>query len=201
MRTLFRRPPATTAPQTLDVYDIAHLAGGPRRVVEVALVTLSERGAVTLRATRVRAVDQQARGHRVERALLALCPRGRSTAAVFAALRAAPEVEEIGSRLVAYGLVARSGRRPTATGRRSLEKARQEGVLPHYVFEGPAALPDRRVRQAVGEASTVPSGLGKRLVRMAKAVDDSGPDADHGTGGGGHAGGHHSCGGGGGGSD
>ncbi|WP_327685926.1 TIGR04222 domain-containing membrane protein [Streptomyces sp. NBC_00467] len=200
MRILFRRP-ATTAPRTLDVYDLAYLAGGPRRVVEVALVALSERGAVTLRATRVRAGDEQAGGHRVERALLALCPRGRSTAAVFAALRAAPEVEEIGSRLVAYGLLARSGRRPTATGRRSLEEARHEGVLPHHVFEGPAAVPDTRVRRAVGEASTVPSGLGKRLVRMGRALDDGGPDPDHDTGGGAASGGHHSCGGGGGGSD
>ncbi|MFD3442420.1 TIGR04222 domain-containing membrane protein [Streptomyces sp. NPDC058685] len=200
MRTLFRRP-ATTAPRTLDVYDIAYLAGGPRRVVEVALVTLSERSAVTLRATRVRAAEGQTDGHRIERALLALCPRSRSTADVFAVLRAAPEVEEIAARLLAYGLLARSGRRPTATGRRSLEEARHGQALPHYVFEGPAAVPDRRVRRAVGEASTVPSGLGRRLVRMARAIDDGGPDTDHDTGGGGCAGGHHSCGGGGGGSD
>jgi hypothetical protein len=207
MAATFRRRVPATLP-ALDPYDIAHLAGGPRRVAETALAGLRDRGLVTVRGPRVRARGDDAEPaggdaaeHPVELALIALCPRGRSVADVLAAVAQAPETAKIGLRLVSYGLLTRR-RRLTQAGRRRLEAARQEATLPAYVFEGPAALPDRLFRTTVTSASSVPSGLGKTLIRMAKALEresdsdplggfhshadsDGGSDAGHSCGSGG----------------
>ncbi|MER7795236.1 TIGR04222 domain-containing membrane protein [Streptomyces sp. NPDC097640] len=48
VRTIFRRR-ESVAPLTLDIYDIAYLAGGPRRVARTALIQLRERGAIKFR--------------------------------------------------------------------------------------------------------------------------------------------------------
>ncbi|ANS67946.1 hypothetical protein SLINC_5722 [Streptomyces lincolnensis] len=113
-------------------------------------------------------------------------------------LQRSPEVEEIGRRLAAWGLLTGSRRRMTRLGRRRLQAAEQEGSLPAYVFGGPVVLPDGPVRRGVVGAQPIPSGLGRALVRMGKALDrDS--DSDSTWDSGGDAGGGFSCGGGGGG--
>ncbi|WP_046496815.1 TIGR04222 domain-containing membrane protein [Streptomyces odonnellii] len=200
MGTIFQRR-ATADTPVLDRYDIAHLAGGARRVAETALVGLHGRGVITVLGQRVRAAestDGSADGgaeHPVEQALVALCPRSRSVASVLADVGRGAETAAIERRLVAYGLRTRYRHRLTQAGRRSLEAAVREGVLPAYVFEGPAAVPDRRLSRVIRGAE-LPSGLGKSLIRLGKALDsdhDSHHDSDT------HGGSGHSCGGGGGG--
>ncbi|MEU7663383.1 TIGR04222 domain-containing membrane protein [Streptomyces lincolnensis] len=186
--------------RALDLYDFAFLAGGAQRVAESAVIGLSERGLVVVRVSRVRAVGGEQPQHPVERAVIAACPRGGSVAAlaVHADLQRSPEVEEIGRRLAAWGLLTGSRRRMTRLGRRRLQAAEQEGSLPAYVFGGPVVLPDGPVRRGVVGAQPIPSGLGRALVRMGKALDrDS--DSDSTWDSGGDAGGGFSCGGGGGG--
>ncbi|MEU3183794.1 TIGR04222 domain-containing membrane protein [Streptomyces sp. NPDC006923] len=201
MGSIFRRQ-ATAATPALDQYDIAHLAGGARRVAETALIGLRGRSVITLLGPRVRAVEStdwpagEGAHHPVERALVALCPWSRSVASVLADVARGAETAEIERRLVAHGLRTRHRNRLTHAGRESLETAAREGTFPAYVFEGPAAVPDRRLSHVVRDAE-IPSGLGRALIRLGKALDsdnDSDHDSDtHGSG--------HSCGGGGGGGD
>lgn len=186
MRTMiWRRVSAAVRP--LDAYEVACLAGGPQRVLEAALFALRDRGAVTMVGPRVRAVEDdrlagQSTGqpaghpveHPVERAVLASCPRGRSLAVVANTVRGGPEVAEIERGLVAIGLLTRARHRPTQAGRAQLEAARKEGTLPAYVFDGPAAHRDRRLRRIVA-GTAVPAGLGRSLIRMGRAAD---PDYD-----------------------
>ncbi|MFJ5776287.1 TIGR04222 domain-containing membrane protein [Streptomyces sp. NPDC093094] len=180
-------------PHALDAYDIAFLAGGAQRVADSAVIALSGRGLLTLSGPRVRAVGETLPEHPVERALAASCRRNRSTASVHAALRRSPEVEEIGRRLIAQGLVTRSRRRSTRLGRRLLRAAEEGAGLPAYFFGGPAVLADSPVRRGVVGARPVPSGLGRALIRMGRALDhDSASDSA------GHSGSAFGCGGGGG---
>jgi hypothetical protein len=187
MSALFRRS-AAAAPQTLDPYDIAYLAGGRQRVAEAALIALRDRGVITISGPRVRA-GEELPCHPVERMLTGLCPRGKSVARVREGVLRSPQVKEIGRRLVAYGLLTRFRRRPTRAGRRHLEAARRGGAVPAYVFDGPAVLPERLLRRNVGGTPRIPSGLGRSLVRMGKAIDsDSDRDASA------HADSGHTCG-------
>lgn len=192
MRVYFRRATtAAAARRALGAYDIAYLAGGPRRVVECAVIGLAERGLLRLRASRVCAVGDETPEHPVERALLAACPSSRGSASVCAEVRESPEVEEIGDRLAEWGLVTRSRHQLTRVGRQRLQAAEEERILPGHVFAGPDVLPKGTVRRAVTEAQFVPSGLGRAMIRLGNALErESGSD---------HAG--SSCGGGGGGGD
>jgi hypothetical protein len=184
----------------LDVYDVAFLVGGAHRVADCAVIASAGRGLVGVRAARVRALGGELPTHPVERALVTSCARSRSLVVVHTALQRSPEVEEIGRRLAAAGLVTGSRRRLTRAGRRRLRAARQDvsPALPGYVFDGPAVLQEGPVRRGVTATHAVPSGLGRALVRMGKALDrafdhdDS--TSDSGSGG-------FSCGGGGGGGD
>lgn len=192
MRVYFKRATtAAAARRALGVYDIAWLAGGPRRVVECAVIGLAERGLLRLRASRVCAVGEETPGHPVERALIAACPQSRGTASVCAELRESPEVEEIGERLAEWGLVTRARHQLTRVGKQRLQRAEEDGTLPAYVFTGPEALPKGTVRRAVTEAQFVPSGLGRAMIRMGHALERASDHADSGSG----------CGGGGGGGD
>jgi hypothetical protein len=204
MRTIFRRP-ASAVTRTLDLYDIAHLAGGPQRVAETAFLGLRERGVIRVRGSWVRALGEPA-DHPVERALIALCPRGKSVASVLATVLGGPEMAEIEGRLVSYGLLTRSRHRLTHAGRRHLETAKRDATLPTYVLGGRAAVPDRVLRLTVREAAPRPSGLGRNLMRMGRVLDtdfstdcdtDSATDCDTHPDSGSDAG-HFSCGGGGG---
>ncbi|MEO3749530.1 TIGR04222 domain-containing membrane protein [Streptomyces sp. B6B3] len=165
-RTFRRTGSAGSSP--LDRYDVACLAGGPQRVAETALLTLHDRGVITITGPRVRAEEQAE--HPVERVLTSSCPNGRSVTAVLAGLTRATETEEIGRRLVSLGLLTRA-RRPTRVGRRRLELARESEELPAYVFDGPAAHPERRLRRAVRIASPAPSGLGRMRILTSRTVD------------------------------
>lgn len=195
MRMYVRRATrAARARRSLGVYDVAYLAGGPRRVVECAVIALAERDLVRLRASRVRAVDGEALPEDpVERALVTACPNSRGAAAVCAELRESPEVAEIGERLAGQGLVTRVRHQPTRAGRQRLQTAEENGSLPAYVFVGPEVLPKGTVRRGVMEAQLIPSGLGRALIRMGHALD-IGSDSDYadsgsGCGGGGGGGG------------
>ncbi|GAA3115828.1 TIGR04222 domain-containing membrane protein [Streptomyces rectiviolaceus] len=189
MRMYFRR--ATTAAgarRILGVYEVAYLAGGPRRVVECAVIALAEGGLLRLRASRVRAAGDEVPGHLVERALITACPHSRNAASVCAELRESPEVAEIGDRLADWGLVTRARHQLTRVGRQRLQTAEQEGSLPPYVFVGPEVLPKGTVRRGVMEAQLIPSGLGRAMIRMGNALDhnsDSGSGFGCGGGGGG----------------
>ncbi|MFC8124159.1 TIGR04222 domain-containing membrane protein [Streptomyces sp. NPDC057302] len=190
MRMYFRR--ATTAAgarRALGVYDVAYLAGGPRRVVECAVVALADAGLLKLRASRVRSVVGEMPEHPVERALATACVNGRSTASVCADLRESPEVAEIGDRLADWGLVTRARHQLTRTGKQRLRAAEEAGDLPAHVFDGPEVLPPGTVRRGVTEALTIPSGLGRTLIRMGKALDHDSDHSDSGFGCGGGGGG------------
>ncbi|GAA1914245.1 hypothetical protein GCM10009837_43720 [Streptomyces durmitorensis] len=192
MRMYFRRATAAVeAREALGVYDVAYLAGGPRRVVECAVIALADGGLLRLRASRVRSVGGELPAHPVERALVSACPQSSSTESVCGRLRESPEVEEIGDRLADRGLVTRARHQLTRAGRQRLQAAEQEGSLPAYVFDGPEVLPKGTVRRGVMEAQLMPSGLGRAMVRLGKALDhDSGSDhSDFGCGGGGGGGG------------
>ncbi|MFG2342271.1 hypothetical protein [Streptomyces yangpuensis] len=113
---------------------------------------------------------------------------------MLAAVAGGAEVAGIRDRLRAAGLLGRVRSRPTAAGRRRVAAARAEGAWPAYVFDGPPAVADRMLRRVVQEAVPLPSGFGRHLVRMGKALDRGDHHHEHG-----HDGG--SCGGGGGGAD
>ncbi|MFC8077028.1 TIGR04222 domain-containing membrane protein [Streptomyces sp. NPDC057307] len=185
----------SAAERRLETYEVAYLAGGPQRVLEAALFALRDRGAVTIVGPQVRAVEdggglaeptghavEHLAQHAVERAVLASCPRGRNVAVVAAAVRGGPEVAEIRRELVALGLLTRARHRPTRAGAHRLDAARQEGAFPAYVFDGPPAHQDRRLRRVVAGTS-IPAGLGRSLIRMGKATDpDHDYDTDYGSG-------------------
>ncbi|WP_405797105.1 TIGR04222 domain-containing membrane protein [Streptomyces sp. NBC_01506] len=197
MRTMiWRRVPA--AERRLETYEVAYLAGGPQRVLEAALFALRDREAITMVGPRVRAVEddggttEHAAEHPVERALLASCPRGRSLTAVANAVRGGPEVAEIARGLAALGLLRGARHRLTQAGRSQLAAARKEGTFPAYVFEGPSAHRDRRLRRIVA-STAIPAGLGRSLIRLGRTTDpdydydysdsdsDYGPDSPSGT--------------------
>ncbi|WP_327253131.1 TIGR04222 domain-containing membrane protein [Streptomyces sp. NBC_01244] len=133
-----------------SVYELAHLAGGPQRVAETALVALRDLGALTITGPRVRAtLPAPPARHPVEAVLTAFCSRGRGVPAAIAAVREAPETGEIGRRLRALGLLSRFGHRPTRAARRLLAEAESAGTHPAYVFEGPSAIEDHLLRNLI----------------------------------------------------
>ncbi|WP_351235625.1 TIGR04222 domain-containing membrane protein [Streptomyces sp. NPDC002133] len=206
MGKVFRQSAAagSVVPEALDVYDIAFLAGGAQRVAESVVIALCERGLLVVIGPRVRAAGLEQPQHPVERVVFSLCPRSRSVAFVRTALQRSPQVEEICRRLAAQGLVTESRHRLTRAGRRLLKAARRDESLPAHVFTGPAVLPAGPIRRSVLAAQPVPTGVGRYLARLGRALDDSGPDSEGGSdggsdgGSGGGSGGGFSCGGGGG---
>src|SRR5919202_2785998 len=94
-----------------DLYEIAYLAGGPRRVVETAVVALVENG--RLRVDRVtgwlHVVDPHRR-HPVEAAVLdAVGPRGRSFGGLAWRARSDPRLATVADGLDRNGLLTRRG--------------------------------------------------------------------------------------------
>ncbi|MER7175124.1 TIGR04222 domain-containing membrane protein [Streptomyces mesophilus] len=196
MRWGFSR--SSSAAQELQVYDVAFLAGGARRVADSVIISLNRRGLVVVLASRVRTVDGEQPEHAVERAVLVFCRRSKNIDAVRAAVQRSPEIEEIGRRLAALGLVAGSRRRVTRAGRRHLQAAGRDASVPEYVLGGATIFRDGTVRHRGGHAQGLPAGLGRTLRRMGKALDN---DSDSGSDAGSYAGSGSSCGGGGGGGD
>jgi hypothetical protein len=131
---------AMSAPtgEPYDLYGIACLAGGARRVIDAALVALVQSGRVRLEATgELRTVDARRR-HPVEAAVLdAVGAQARHSAqTVRWRAEADPRVTAVGERLIAAGLLVprrllRAPGRPaapglTAAGRRALRRLRTE---------------------------------------------------------------------------
>ncbi|MFJ5925374.1 TIGR04222 domain-containing membrane protein [Kitasatospora sp. NPDC092948] len=90
----------------IGLYETAYLAGGPGRVVDLALVRMAGLGRLHLAHTGwTTVVDPQGRG-RLERALITeIGPEGQCrTAQLKAALAAHPTVRDIGDRLALAGL-------------------------------------------------------------------------------------------------
>jgi hypothetical protein len=167
-----------TGTRTLDVYELAYLAGGPRRAVEAAVVALVEAG--VLRANRVsgellllqrrpcpdlEAAVLDVVGFRGSRLLGTVCWR----------LRADVRLTAIGRRLQADGLLAdgdglESLRRRfwtvlsvTGAGRRALRQRRRElgsdgpDAL-RVALSGPGAMRDRQLYVALFDpASLLPA--------------------------------------------
>lgn len=182
--------------RTLDVYDVAFLAGGARRVVDSAVIALNRRGLLVVHASQVRTVDGEQPLHAVERAVVAFCGRTMSIDTVRAGLQRSPEVEEIGRGLAAWGLVAGADRQVTRAGRRHLQQAGCDPSMPAYVFVESTMLREGTVRRPIGRAQAVPVRRGRPPRRTGNRLyGDPGPGPDTGT----HSGGGHSCGGGGGG--
>ncbi|MFD7783065.1 TIGR04222 domain-containing membrane protein [Streptomyces nojiriensis] len=170
----YYRTGAADGGEVLDLYEYAYLAGGERRVVESAIVSLVERGTLSLQAARLRTLDTERPRHPVELAVIAACPRSKRVQEVFEALGHCDEIDELARRLVLLGLVRNWGRRTTRAGRRRLAAAASGGSLPPHVLEGPAQLAPGPVRY--GLLITTPDGLGRTLRRMGKALDN---ESDH----------------------
>ena len=127
-----------------DLYEIAYLAGGPRRVVETAVVALVENGRLRVdRATgRLHVVDPSRR-HPVEAVVLdAVGPRGRSFGGLVWRARSDPRLATVADGLARDGLLTRRGgvgaREPsfwtlsglTRAGRAALRQVRQSPPSP-----------------------------------------------------------------------
>lgn len=188
--------PPGPAQRDLDLYDIAFLAGGGRRVAETALITLRDRGVLKVRGSRARPGDTPAEEgelHPVEWSLADLCAELDDIAVLLDFVHRGPEVVLIRAQLMSDGSLTLFRHRLTALGRRRLTEAQARGTWPAHVFEGSTALKDRRLARTLDNAS-LPSGLGRALARMGRALDsDHGPGgsdgADHGSSGGGGGGG------------
>jgi hypothetical protein len=165
-----------TGTRTLDVYELAYLAGGPRRAVEAAVVALAEAG--VLRVTRptgellllrrrpcrdLEAAVLDAVGFRDSHLLGTVCWR----------LRADVRLTAIGRRLRADGLLAdgdglESLRRRfwtvlsvTGAGRRALRRRRRElgsdgPEALRVALCGPGAMRDRRLSVALFDPPSLP---------------------------------------------
>ena len=94
-----------------DLYEIAYLAGGPRRVVETAVVALVENGRLRVdRATgRLHVVDAHRR-HPVEAVVLdAVGPRGRAVWGIVWRARSDPRLAAVADGLARDELLTRRG--------------------------------------------------------------------------------------------
>jgi hypothetical protein len=149
-----------------DLYDIAYLAGGVRRMAETALVAVVEDGRVRAEPTGELAVVDPRRRHPVEAAVLDLIgPRPRRSAGTVRWRAVHDErLTATADRLVAAGLLRgprrwlpirnTGGPALTPAGRDLLRRwrARPESELSEaalVALRGPAALRDQRVRSAV----------------------------------------------------
>jgi hypothetical protein len=171
-----------TGPRTLaadyDVYELAFLAGGPRRAVETAVVSLVENGRLRVTGpTGALAVVDARRGHALEAAVLdAVGVRGhRSIDTVRWRVESDDRLAAVARRLESDGLVrpgaATDWRRRhwqlalTGEGRRTLRHLRgnppagRTAPSPSAVLValvGPSGLADREVRSALFEPPRLP---------------------------------------------
>ncbi|MFF2305941.1 TIGR04222 domain-containing membrane protein [Streptomyces sp. NPDC058128] len=178
MTRMLRRGEADSIGEDLDVYEYAYLAGAGLRVAESVVVSLIERGTLSLGAARLRVIGEVRSEHPVELAVIAACPRSKPVREVIEAVGHSEEVHELARRLGSLGLVRRRRRKPTRAGRRRLADAASAGHVPAYALHGPAALVPGSARRGTAGAHPVPDTLGRTLIRMGKALDD---DRGHGT--------------------
>ncbi|MFE9052774.1 TIGR04222 domain-containing membrane protein [Streptomyces rubiginosohelvolus] len=200
MARSWRRRTAAQGGAALDLYGYAFLAGGRQRVVESAVVALTEQGVLSLSAARLRATGDLRSGHPVEEAVMAACPRSRRVQEVIDRVGRSQPVDDIARRLAGLGLLSRRRQRITRRGRRLLAAAAEAG-LPAYVREGPATLPAGPVQRGLLAAHPIPDGLGRALRSMGRALDDRHDASAGDSGDGGSSGGFGGGGGSGGGGD
>jgi hypothetical protein len=153
-----------------DPYEVAYLAGGPRRAVAAAVVALVEDGRLRLTlATGHLHVADPRRRHPVEAAVLdAAGPgAGRSIDGITWRVRSDARLADLAGRLQQAGLVSRRGGvhataertwtavGPTRAGRRELRRLRSDPALAGtsevlaVALHGPAAWADVERRTAV----------------------------------------------------
>src|SRR3712207_6942858 len=135
-----------------DLYEVAYLAGGPRRVVETAVVALVENGRLRVdRATgRLHVVDAHRR-HPVEAVVLdAVGPRGRPVWGLVWRARSDPRLTAVADGLDRDGLLSRRGGGGarersfwtlsglTRAGRAALRQGRQSPPVPPVPGGNPA---------------------------------------------------------------
>ncbi|MFJ4680948.1 TIGR04222 domain-containing membrane protein [Kitasatospora sp. NPDC088783] len=128
-----RAPHPAHRPSGVGLYETAYLAGGPARVVDLALVRMAALGRLHLAHTGwTTVVDPQGRG-RLERALIgAIGPEGQCrTAQLKEALATHPTVRDIGDRLALAGLAT-----PAVVRDRALRAIRQV----RYALLGAASM-------------------------------------------------------------
>jgi hypothetical protein len=180
-----------TETRTLDVYEMAYLAGGPRRAIEAAVVSLAETG--VLRVTRptgelmmtkrrpcadLEAAVLDVIGHRGNRLIGTVCWR----------LRDDVRLTSIGQRLKDDGLLSR-GRGPesmeprfwsalslTSAGRRTLRRLRRELASSgtdglRVSLAGPKAMQNHDLRVALFEPSRLPSAPALRTTAATSAAN------------------------------
>jgi hypothetical protein len=164
----------TRAPETLDVYEVACLAGGECRMIDTALVALVQSGRVTITSPGELATASLVRRHPVEAAVLdAIGPTGhRSVETVRWRLAADDRILGVCRRLRDAGLLGPAGglvpaaRRsrwrlaPTYAGRHALHELRDAtpdddvagGTDAMTVaLHGREAMPDQSLCQAIFE--------------------------------------------------
>ena len=178
-----------TGTRTLDVYEMAYLAGGPRQAIEAAVVSLIEAG--VLRATRPTGELMLIKRRPcvdLEAAVLdAVGVRGCSLiGTVCWRLRDDVRLTSIGQRLRDGGLLARDrgseSMRPrfwsalslTSAGRRTLRQFRRELASSatdglRVSLWGPRAMRDHALRAALFEASRLPSAPALRTTASVSA--------------------------------
>lgn len=180
----------------LDVYEIAHLAGGADRVVDTALVALVESGRVRVHSPGELAVVEPGRSHPVEAAVMdAVGTQGhRSVDTIRWRLAGDERLGELGRSLAAAGLLRRrpfgrsrlnrSAWSTTKAGRQALLQARayppadrvlDGGSARAVALDGREAMSDRRRCSEIFERPLPPmprtSGMSRRL-REAGFRDD-----------------------------
>ncbi|WP_448616712.1 TIGR04222 domain-containing membrane protein [Modestobacter sp. URMC 112] len=216
--------PSTLLHTDLDLHEVAHLAGGPARVVDTAVAVLAARGLVRVDPAGRLSATRPGTGHPVEAAVLAVLGRRplRSVATLRWRLADDPAVVAVGERLVAEGLLRRNRLARlhegwprlvrTAAGRRLL--GQWQSAPPPAVgtpdalavaLRGPAVLGDRVLREALlgvqdgGAASGGPHQSARRRdghVHVAPYPAWGFTAGDGGGWGGGWGGGDGGCGGG-----
>ena len=163
-----------TAPQ-LDIYDVAFLAGGPKRAVDTAVVALVRSGRVRIHSPGRLATANLSRRHPVEAAVLdAVGPMGhRSVETICWRLAEDDRLLDIGRRLHTAGLLGRLGAAasalhgdhralaPTRAGHRVLRELGDRPAIgdPEAVrvaLGGREAMADARLRSEIFEPPTRP---------------------------------------------
>jgi hypothetical protein len=165
-----------TGTRTLDVYELAYLAGGPRRAVEAAVIALVEAGVLRVtRPTGELAFLQRRPCRDLEAAVLDVVGfRGsRLLGTVCWRLRADARLTAIGRRLQAGGLLtpSRDLQAPrhrfwtvlsvTGAGRRALRQQRRElgsegSEALRVALSGPGAMRDRQLYVALFDPPSLP---------------------------------------------
>jgi hypothetical protein len=149
-----------------DHYELAHLCGGPVRVVQTAVLALDRARRIRMsRGTHRVDVVRRESEDPVQAAVLAAIPRsGRLLGQVIEAAARAPETAEAAARLAEAGLVRRGSAKLTRRGRavrRGLVRdgADEASALRRFAVIGPAGVEDARLREILESGDPKPIKL------------------------------------------